>query len=392
MTAHDLPQGTTPGIIPLLLGHPDPETLLTPELREAMQRVISSPQAYVSLQYGPEQGARELVEILVEKLKREQDLAIQPANLMIVAGSTHAVDMLARLYAGKGSVVLVEAPTYADSLHIFRDHQLELCAIPMDEEGLLPGELERQLERLRARGVSPGLLYTVPNFHNPTGRTLSETRRREIIRLARQENFLIVEDDVYHDLGFEGTVPASFYALAGGQQVMSIGSFSKTLAPGLRLGWLLGSEENIQRCLTCGTMQMGGGANPFTARVVAEYCLSGAWEKHIAHVRTLYKTRRDRALSALEQFMPSGVEWTHPAGGFFLWLRLPERVFAQDVKRLALARGVAVAAGDGFFVNPADGAHHLRLAYSRATPEEITNGIRILAEVIKTLNVLPQLP
>lgn len=385
MTAHNLPQGTTPGIIPLLLGHPDPETLLTPELREAMQHVIDSAQAIAALQYGPEQGARDLVTVLVEKINREQNLALQPANLMIVAGSTHAVDMLARLYARKGGVVLVEAPTYADSLHIFRDHQIELCAIPMDEEGLIPGELERRLAQIRARGSFVSMLYTIPNFHNPTGRTLSETRRQELIRLARQENFLIVEDDVYRDLAFEDSVPASLYALAGGQQVMSIGSFSKTLAPGLRLGWLVGSEEEIQRCLTCGTMQMGGGANPFTAQMVAEYCLSGAWEKHIERVRALYKTRRDLALSALEQFMPAGVEWTHPTGGFFLWLSLPERVFAQEVKRQALAQGVAVAAGDGFFVNPADGAHNLRLAYTRATPEEITRGIRILAEVIRRL-------
>lgn len=383
MTAHNLPQGTRPGIIPLLLGHPDPETLLTPALREAMLRIMNSSQAPAALQYGPEQGARDLVAVLVEKINREQGLAIQPTNLMIVAGSTHAVDMLARLYARKGGVVLVEAPTYADSLHIFRDHQIELCAIPMDEEGLIPGELERQLAQIRARDSFPSMLYTVPNFHNPTGRTLSEARRREIIRLARQENFLIVEDDVYRDLAFGGTVPASFYALAGGQQVMSIGSFSKTLAPGLRLGWLVGSEENIQRCLTCGTMQMGGGANPFTAQMVAEYCLAGSWEKHIEHVRTLYKTRRDLALSALEQYMPAGVKWTHPAGGFFLWLRLPKQVFAQEVKHQALEQGVAVAAGEGFFVNPADGAHHLRLAYSRATPEEISSGIRILAEVVR---------
>ena len=385
MTIPNLPQGTTPGTIPLLLGHPDPETLLTSELREAMQRVLTSAQAPAALQYGPERGARDLVTVLIEKTNREQGLALQLANLMLVAGSTHAVDMLARLYAGRGGVVLVEAPTYADSLHIFRDHQIELCAIPMDEEGMIPGELERQLAQIRERGSFASMLYTVPNFHNPTGRTLSEARRREIIRLARQENMLIVEDDVYHDLAFTGTVPSSLYALAGGQQVMSVGSFSKTLAPGLRLGWLVGPEEDIQRCLSCGTMQMGGGANPFTAQMVAEYCLSGAWEKHIERVRALYKTRRDLALSALEHYMPADVEWTRPAGGFFLWLRLPEKVFAREVKQLALAQGVAIAAGEGFFVNPADGAHHLRLAYSRATPAEINTGIRILAEVIRRL-------
>jgi 2-aminoadipate transaminase len=376
------PQGTAPGVISLLLGHPDPETLLPAELREAMQRVLASPYAYTGLQYGAEQGVQSLIEVLVEKINREQGLALQPANVMIVAGSTHAVDMLARLYAGAGSVVLVEAPTYVDSLHVFRDHHVELHAVPMDEDGLISGELEERVIQLQERGTPPCMLYTIPNFHNPTGRTLSEARRVEIVRLARQYNFLIVEDDVYRDLPFEGTVPASFYALANGEQVFSIGSFSKTLAPGLRLGWLVGSAEDIQRCANCGTALMGGGANPFAAQIVAEYCRSGAWEQHIQRLRPLYKMRRDVALAALERYMPSGVEWTHPQGGFFLWLRLPERLSAQQIRQQALQQGVSLAAGAGFFVNPADGEHHLRLAYSCATPDDIDAGIRILARVI----------
>ncbi|MFL5694139.1 MAG: PLP-dependent aminotransferase family protein [Ktedonobacteraceae bacterium] len=382
MTLYDLPQGMAPNTIPLLFGHPDPATLLTPELLDAMQRIISSPQAYTGLQYGPEQGTQSLINFLVEKIKREQDLSIHAGNLMVVAGSTHAVDMLTRLYARPGGVVLVEAPTYADSIHIFRDHQVELCSIPMDEDGLITSELEKQLAQLKANGKFPSFLYTVPNFHNPTGCTLSEARRNEIIRLARQYDFLIVEDDVYRDLSFEGAAPASFYALANGEQVLSIGSFSKTLAPGLRLGWLLGTEDAIQRCVNCGTTQMGGGANPFVAQIVAEYCQSGHWQTHILHLQSLYKTRRDVVLAALSQYMPPDVGWTHPAGGFFIWLRLPKDAFAQDVKRMALQAGVSLAAGDGFFVKPSDGEHNLRLAYSCATPEEIDTGIRILAQVI----------
>ncbi|MBO0791491.1 MAG: PLP-dependent aminotransferase family protein, partial [Ktedonobacteraceae bacterium] len=287
-----------------------------------------------------------------------------------------------RLYARSGGVVLVEAPTYADAIHIFRDHQVELYAVPMDDEGLITSALEQQVAELYARGKSPCMLYTIPNFHNPTGSTLAEARRLEVIKLARRYGFLIVEDDVYRDLSFEATVPRSFYALANGKQVLSIGSFSKTLAPGLRLGWLLGPEDAIQRCIGCGTTQMGGGANPFTAHIVAEYCRQGYWEKHMAQVRSLYQSRRDAALAALERYMPADVRWTRPAGGFFTWLRLPEHVFAQDVKRLALQEGVEMASGEGFFLNPSDGAHHLRLAYSCAAYDDIDAGIRILAQVI----------
>jgi 2-aminoadipate transaminase len=382
MTTNDLGQGMLHNTIPLLFGHPDPATLFPPELHQAMQRLISSPRAYTALQYGPEQGTQSLIDYLVAKINREQGLSLQPGNLMIVAGSTHAVDMLARLYAGPSGLVLVEAPTYVDAIHIFRDQQIELCSIPTDESGLIPDELEKRVASLTSNGKTPGMLYTIPNFHNPTGTTLPEERRLEIIRLARHYGFLIVEDDVYRDLSFEGAVPASFYALTNGQQVASIGSFSKTLAPGLRMGWLVGSEDVIQRCINCGTMQMGGGANPFVANMLAEYCRSGHWEKHIVDLQSLYKGRRDVVLSALSRYMPADVKWTHPMGGFFIWLTLPEQVLARDVKRLALQEGVILAAGEGFFVHPAEGEHHLRLAYSCATPADIDTGIRILAQVI----------
>ncbi len=392
MTVSDGSPEVTPSIIPFRLGLPDPTTLLPPELRTTMHHVISSPQATAALQYGAEQGTQNLIDVLVAKINREQGLTLQSANVMVVAGSTHAVDMLARLYAKPGGVVLVEAPTFVDALHIFQDHSIEVRSIAMDEDGLLPSALEQQVAQLQASGKSPTFLYTIPTFHNPTGRTLPEARRIEILRLARRYGFLIVEDDVYRDLSFEGAVPPSFYALAQGTQVMSIGSFSKTLAPGLRLGWMLSSPETVQRCITCGTTQMGGGANPFTSHIVAEYCRSGYWEPHLASLQSLYKKRRDIALSALSKYMPADVSWTHPAGGFFIWLSLPQNVLAQDVKHLALQQGVSLAAGEGFFVNPSDGNHHVRLAYSCAAPTEIETGIRILAQVIQRLSAKEDLP
>jgi 2-aminoadipate transaminase len=389
MTASDSPQGTAEQGISLMLGHPDPTLLLTPELRSVMQEVFSSPQAYQGLHYGPEQGTQSLLTFLAERISREQGISVELANLMLVAGSTHAVDMLTRLFAGPGGVVLVEAPSYADALHIFRDHRAELHSVPMDDDGLRPDALEERLLRLQTHGTPASMLYTVPNFHNPTGRTLSTERRLQIIELARRYSFLIVEDDVYHDLFFEGTVPPSFYALAQGEGVASIGSFSKTLAPGLRLGWLLASREIVRRCIDCGTSQMGGGANPFAAQVVAEYCRRGHWEPHLARLRSVYRMRRDTALSALSRHMPPDATWTQPAGGFFLWLTLPEQILALHVKRLAKRQGVEIASGTGFFVNPSDGQHNLRLAYSYAAPDELSRGIQILARAIEQGNMGP---
>jgi DNA-binding transcriptional MocR family regulator len=163
---------------------------------------------------------------------------------------------------------------------------------------------------------------------------------------------------------------------------MQIGSFSKTLAPGLRLGWVASSGEAIERFVNCGTTQMGGGASPFTAQVAADYCCSGAWEGHVENLRSVYQMRRDTMFAALERFMPAGVRWTKPTGGFFVWVALPEGLRGQAVKREAAARGLMVAAGEGYFVNPADGAQNLRLTYSFAPPQDIERGIEILGEVI----------
>jgi DNA-binding transcriptional MocR family regulator len=300
--------------------------------------------------------------------------------MMLVAGSTHAVDMITRLYAGQGEVVIVEAPSYVDALHVFRDHQVELHSTPMDDAGIIPEQLAELLATLEASQRKPRFLYTIPNFHNPTGVTLVESRRVKIAELARQYNFVIVEDDVYRDLSFEGSVPPSFLTMDA--PVLHIGSFSKTMAPGLRLGWLAGSREAIQQFVHCGTSEMGGGASPFTAQIVAEFCRQGHWHKHVAHLREVYRQRRDTMLAALERYMPEGVRWTTPAGGFFIWLTLPDKVQGHEVKALASERGVLVAAGEGYFVNPADGAHHLRLTYSFAPLEDIDTGVKILAAVI----------
>jgi DNA-binding transcriptional MocR family regulator len=378
----NLPQGTTLSTISLRLGHPDPTTLLTPEFQTAMQTVFSQPNAYTTLQYGPEQGTRSLIEFLIERTNRVQGLDLQPDQLMIVAGSTHAVDMITRLYARPGGVVLVEAPTYADSLHIFRDHQVDLYGIPMDDNGLIVADLATLLTRLKAAGKSPAFLYTIPNFHNPTGITSSEARRKAVLELARDYGFLVVEDDVYGELSFNGKTPCSYYALAQGEGVLSIGSFSKTLAPGLRLGWLVGSPEAIERCVNCGTTQMGGGATPFTANIVAEYCRQGYLESHLARLRTLYKDRCDVMLSTLDRHMPQAIAWTRPAGGFFIWLTLPAHISAMRVKQEAEARGVLVTVGNGFFIDSTQNDHNLRLAFSFAPTTDFDAAINILAQVI----------
>jgi 2-aminoadipate transaminase len=382
----DFPQGTSAHTISLLLGHPDPSTLASLEFGAELRGAANRADLFKMLQYGPEQGTPGLIQFLTEKLNHDEHLTLEPDNMMIVAGSTHAVDMIARLYAKPGGVVLVEAPSYADSIHIFRDHGLDLYGIPMDDEGLRVDALAGLLQTLKANGKAPTLLYSIPDFHNPTGITLAHTRRLEVLRLAAQYGFAIVEDDVYRELGFERTPPPSFYALADEQQqVFRIGSFSKTLAPGLRVGWLISSKAAIQHCINAGTTQMGGGANPFAAGLIAEYCRAGHWDQHLDRLRALYQARRDAVLGALAEHMPPTVRWTQPDGGFFIWLTLPDTIFARDVKQMALQEGVLVASGEGFFIQPAEGSHHLRLAFSFAPIPAMQVAMERLAQVIRRL-------
>ena len=378
------PQGVLPGTISLVFGHPDATTLPVDELRAAAEEALRSPQARMALQYGPEQGTPALIDYLVARLNREEKLGLNREELMIVAGSTHAVDMLARLYAGRDGAVLVEAPTYHDALHVFRNHGADLRPVPVDGDGLVVKALAAQLAALQREGKSPRLLYTIPNFQNPSGVTLTATRREAILELAREHGFLIVEDDVYRDLAFEEEVPPSFYSLAGGQGVLRIGSFSKIMAAGLRLGWLVAAPEHIQRCINCGAMQMGGGANPFVAHVVAEYCRAGRLEPHILQLRQVYRRRRDVTLTALEQHMPRGVTWTHPRGGFFVWLTLPEGVSVEPLREAARQRKVLFVPGTGFFAS-GGGERNLRLAFSFVPPDEIERGVAILAQAIREM-------
>ena len=383
--SENLQQGIIADSIPLFAGHPAHELLPTAALRRITAAAWDAPDALRMLNYGDEQGDPRLRAFLLERLRRNEALVIDSSNLMIVGGSTWGVEMITRQLTQAGDVILVDAPAYRDALHIFRDHRLEMQAIPIDAGGIIIAELAERLARLQAAGRAPKFYYAVPNFHNPTGITLSLARREAIVELSRRYGFVIVEDDVYRDIRFSDAIPPSFYALAGGRDVLRLGSFSKTLAPGLRIGWLLGAAEWIQCFVDSGWLRMGGGANPFTAKIVADYCHSGDWEAHVAWLRGQYRQRRDVALAALRQLMPAGVRWTQPAGGYFIWLTLPLLASVAVLARRAEAERVYFAPGTDFFVRHIDGAQHLRLSYSFLSPAELQRGIAILAQLIAAL-------
>jgi 2-aminoadipate transaminase len=370
-----------PGTISFIYGLPDPATFPVEDLRQAADRVLRE-RPELALQYGPEQGYGPLIDYLRAKLAREEGLVVVRPQIMLSGGSAQALDHLCTLFTRPGDIVLVEAPTYHETLQLFRDHGLRPLQIATDDGGLLVDVLAKRLETLARRGERARLLYVIPNFQNPSGITLAADRRQAVLDLAERYDLLVVEDDVYRDLAYEGEVPPSLFALDGGRRVLRIGSFSKILAPGVRLGWLLGPPGLIERLSGSGLRNMSGGVNPLMANILADYCRQGLLEPHIEHLRAVYRERRDAMLAALAVHMPEGVRWTSPGGGFFFWLTLPEPHCAAEVAARAREAKLLIPVGDPFFAESPTGPY-LRLAFSYVTPDKIWEGVETLAQVLR---------
>ena len=385
MDLHTAPQGVVAGSIPLFAGHPAHELLPISDVREIVDTIWAQPDVTRLFNYGDEQGNPRLLDFLTARLQRSESLDVSLENLMIIGGSTWGVDMITHHLTRPGDTILVDAPSYRDALHIFRDANLDMQSISIDDGGVIVDAMARLLRELASRKRLPKFYYVVPNFQNPTGITLSRERRQAIVDLSKTYGFAIVEDDVYRDIRFVDALPPSFYALSHGENVLRLGTFSKTLAPGLRIGWLIAPAEYVNRFVNSGMLRMGGGANPFTAAMVAEYCNSGRWEAHVAWLRAQYEQRRDCALAALDAAMPASTRWTKPEGGYFIWLQLPGKVTVDELELQAQAEGVYFASGSGFFVGPKDGAHHVRLSFSFVPIDDLQTGIAVLGRLIKQL-------
>jgi 2-aminoadipate transaminase len=301
---------------------------------------------------------------------------------MLTGGSAQALDHLCTLYTRPGDTALVEAPTYHETLKLFRDHHLNLVQIPIDRDGLQPDALAVRLRELEQAGKQARFLYIIPSFQNPSGITLAAARRPAILELARQYGFFIIEDDVYRDLAYSESAPASFFGHDPGDHTVRIGSFSKILAPGVRLGWLLASARRIECMVESGLRQMGGGANTLMAHIVANYCRSGLLEEHLAVSRKLYAQRRDTMLAALAEHMPRNVRWTKPSGGFFVWLSLPSPLTAVSIVEASEKAGLLIPPGDAFFAEEPTG-QHLRLSFSYVTPDKIQSGVATLGQIVR---------
>ncbi len=368
-----------PGIIELSWGHPDPALLPVADLARAADLALRQA-GQAALAYGAEQGPGQLLELLAAWLSRRENSPIKPEQLFITGGVSQGLDLLCTLLTRPGDIALVQAPVYHLALRIFADHGLKLVEVASDENGLCVEAIEPTLAQLSGQGQAPRFLYTVPTWCNPTGVSLATDRRRALAALAERRGLLILEDDVYRELWYDAPSPLALSSLAP-ETVVRLGSFSKILAPGLRLGWLIAPPALVRRCVGCGLLDSGGGISHFAAHVVAAYLELGLLDGHIAQLRATYRSRRDALMAALARYLPTGCRWQTPGGGFFAWVQLPEGHNSAALLSAAEAAGVSYVPGSRFFVT-GNGARYVRLAFSLLAEEQLEEGIRRLGRLM----------
>jgi len=373
-----------PEVISFAGGLPAPEIFPVAEFQAAAARILREhgPEA---LQYSTTEGYRPLREMIARHTAR-YGIVVKPENVLITNGSQQALDLLGRVFLNPGDRVLLERPTYIGALQAWNAYQAEYVGVPLDEAGLRTDLLEDALR------VGPKFIYALPNFQNPTGVTLSLERRHELVRLAARAGVPLIEDDPYGQLRYEGDHLPPLVVLEGelhatdsdgcySGNVIYLSTFSKTLAPGLRLGWVIAPVEVIKRLVQVkqGTDLHTGTFNQMLAYEVAR---GGFLDRHVRKIRAVYHERRDTMLAAMERYFPEEVRWTHPEGGLFLWVTLPQGLDAEEVLKVAVKERVAFIPGGPFFPGEPE-PNTMRLNFSYSPPERIEEGIARLGRVLK---------
>jgi 2-aminoadipate transaminase len=367
-----------PGLVSLAGGSPSLRSLPLEGLGESARRIIAE-HGLESLQYGAGQGMEELRRQACEVMAAEGILDADPDDVVITTGSQSAQDVAAKVFCNPGDVVLCEDPTYVGALNAFEAYEVDLQSVPMDSDGLIPEALEEKIASLREQGKPIKMLYTIPSFNNPSGVTLAAGRRQRIVDICARENILVLEDNPYGMLRFDGR-PLTPLRAANPHDVLYLGSFSKIFAPGVRVGWALVPKHLHRRFyLACEAVVLC--PSPLTQMLVSAYLRDYDWMQHIRDSRVLYAARCAAMLQALAEHLPGGVSWTVPDGGFFVWLTMPEGVDTYPLLYEAIDAGVVFIPGAAFTPSE-EPSNKLRLAFSAVSEEDIREGVRRLAPVL----------
>lgn len=353
--------------ITLAGGIPDPATLPARGLLASLERVLNgSPEE--TLRYGGVLGYEGLRDALAERYSRLDGLTLTRDNFITSNGSSGAINNVCDALVEPGDVVIVESPSFSGSIRTIRGHLAEVVSVGLDEDGLRVDLLSREIERARAGGKRVKLLYTVTDFHNPTGTTMSLRRRKQLIELCAEHRVLIVEDAAYAEIFYGLEPPPSLYGLAGGQGILKVGTFSKPIATGLRVGWIQAREDFVE---ALSQVKFDMGNSPILLWALADYVGSGELEEHVRKMRPIYAAKCEALCESLERHCSEMVRFSRPEGGFFLWVECLVAE-ARDVARHAAALGLSFPAGAGFYLNgEKDDTSHIRLALSTASVDEL---------------------
>jgi 2-aminoadipate transaminase len=377
-----LPPG---GVTPIMLagGIPDPGSLPVDDLIVCNETVLRRESEF-ALQYGGPQGFDGLRAWLASDVNRREGLDLGPQHFVLTTGSSGALENLCEALLDPGDVAIIERPTYPGSTRLIMSCLAQIEGVAVGDDGLDCDELETVIARTRAEGKRAKLLYTIANFQNPAASTMSLERRMRTIEICRRENVLIAQDDAYGALTFGREGIPSFYALSGGDGAVLLGTFSKTLATGLRVGWLMGSQQIVDAVTR---VRFDMGVSPWASRVLTEYCQSGRYDAHVPKVIAIYQRKRDAMLAALDERCTRYARWSVPQGGFFLWLELDEAISPSRLFDAAWEEGVGYVGGKAFFDNGAtgagDGANFIRLCYSNVAEADIPVAIRRLGRAME---------
>ena len=368
-----------PEIVSLAGGMPNLSALPMQMMASVTEKLISENGAE-ALQYGNGQGHPRLREQICDVMALE-GIRAHPDDVVVTTGSQQALDLISRIFIDPGDVVLVEAPSYVGALGTFKQYEASVVHINMDQDGLIPQALANAIKSIKASGRKIKFLYLIPNYQNPAGVLLPADRRTEILDIARREGIFIVEDNPYGLLGFEKPSPNAMRA-SDSENVIYLGTFSKTIAPGLRVGWALVPQSLKDKMVIASESSILCPSN-FTQLVISNFLANQPWRDQITSFAKLYKERRDAALSALDKYFPKNATWTKPAGGFYIWITLPPEIDTNALMPKAIAAKVAYVPGTAFYAD-GFGSWSLRISYCYPTVERITEGIKSLAGVIKS--------
>lgn len=368
-----------PGLVSLAGGSPYLQPLPLDRLARTAAGIIAE-DGLTALQYGGGQGTEELRTQICEVMAAEGILDARPENVVITAGSQSAQDVATKVFCNPGDVVLVEEPTYVGALNTFESYQVQVEAVEMDDDGLVPELLEARIAALQTAGKNIKFLYTIPNFNNPSGITLAQERRQQIVDICRRANILVLEDNPYGLLRYEGQ-PLEPLRARNPDDVIYMGSFSKIFAPGLRIGWAL-VPAHLQRRYYLAAEAVTLCPPTFNQMLVSAYLRDYDWKGQIETYRGLYAERCHAMLAALGEYMPEGLTWTRPEGGFFVWVTLPDGVDTYPLLHKAIDAGVVFIPGAAFSHSD-EPSNKLRLAFSAVPPDAIAEGVRRLAPVLQ---------